>query len=142
MSEHENLRIAEKSFNSNNNRDYDQVNDLYSDDYTTDNPGGAGMDLEQSRANFQAYVQAYPDLHFEILRRIAQGSYVVLNWVATGTNTGPLRTPTGNTIPATGNRGKIYGATTYEFKDGKIVHSWVYWDRATMLEQLGLLPPM
>jgi steroid delta-isomerase-like uncharacterized protein len=142
MSEQKNLEIAEKSLNSINTRTQEQMTNLYADDYLADSPGATGVTLEQSRANTQVYLEAYPDLHFEVLRRIAQGDYVVLDWVATGTNSGPLRTPSGNSIPATGTKGKIYGSTTYEIKDGKIVHSWVYWDRVAMLEQLGLMPPM
>ena len=142
MSEQENIRIAEKSLNSINTRTLEQTDDLFADDYTTDGPGAPGLTLEKSRANTQVYLEAFPDLRFEVLRRIAQGDYVVLDWVATGTNTGPMRTPAGNTIPATGTKGTIYGSTTYEIKDGKIVHSWTYWDRVAMLEQMGLMQPM
>jgi hypothetical protein len=36
----------------------------------------------------------------------------------------------------------VVGSVTYLIKDGKIVHSWTFWDMAGLLGQLGLLPPM
>lgn len=143
MSEQDNTRIAEKSLMSINSHNLNQEDDLFAQDYLNDTPGAQGpLNREQSSANTQVFIDAFPDLHFEVVRRIAQGDFVVLNWVSTGTHTGPLRTPSGNTVPATGKKGKIYGSTTYELRDGKITHTWVYWDMAAMLAQLGLLPPM
>lgn len=142
MSEQENIKTAEKTLMAVNTRTLDQVTDLYTEDYRTDGPGAAGQTLEQSQANVKVYMEAYPDLHFEVTRRIADGDYVVLGWVGTGTNNGPMRTPSGNTIPPTGTKGKIYGSSTYRFKDGKIAQSWTFWDRMEMLDQMGLMPEM
>jgi steroid delta-isomerase-like uncharacterized protein len=142
MSQHDNVRTAERLLNSLNTRNLDQVDDLFTQDYQGDGPGSENLNRQQSKANMQGYLDAFPDLKFEVLRRIAQDEYVVLDWVSTGTHTGPMRTPSGNTIPPTGKWLKIFGSTTYEFRDGKIAHAWTYWDRVAMLDQLGLLPPM
>ena len=66
----------------------------------------------------------------------------ILNWVASGTHTGPLRTPTGASIPPTGKKAVVPGSSTYQFKNGKAVHTWVHWDMVTLLDQLGLMPGM
>jgi steroid delta-isomerase-like uncharacterized protein len=142
MSQHDNISTAERSLTSVNRRNLDQDDDLFTQDYESDGPGAENANRQQSKAGIQGYMDAFPDLKFEVLRRIAQDQYVVLDWVATGTHNGPMSTPSGNTIPPTGKFGKIYGSTTYEFRDGKIAHSWTYWDRVAMLDQLGLLPPM
>ena len=142
MSAQENVRTAERTLASINSHNLDQDDALYTQDYQGDGPGNQGANRQQSKANTQVYLDAFPDLHFEVVRRIAQDNLVVLDWVSTGTHTGALRTPSGNSIPPTGKKGKIYGSTTYEFKDEKIAHSWTYWDRVAMLDQLGLLPPM
>jgi predicted ester cyclase len=53
-----------------------------------------------------------------------------------------LQTPSGGSIPPTGKSPVVMGSTTSEVKDGKIIHSWTFWDMAALLGQLGLLPPM
>ena len=142
MSEQENIRVAEKSIEAMNSHDLSR-DDLFNEDFQAEVPGAqGGFNREQSRANSEIFIAAFPDLHFEVVRRIAQGEYVVFNWVSTGTHTGSLRTPSGNMIPPTGKKGTIYGSTTYRIRDGKISNTWTYWDMAAMLAQLGLLPPM
>jgi predicted ester cyclase len=67
---------------------------------------------------------------------------VVVQWVGIGTQTGPLHTPSGAALPATGQRATVPGTSILEIKDGKIVRNWVAFDMVTMLGQLGLLPAM
>ena len=44
-------------------------------------------------------------------------------------------------IPATGRRGDgIHGYTVAEYRDAKAVREWVYWDVATLLRQIGVMP--
>lgn len=62
--------------------------------------------------------------------------------MSTGTHNGPLCTPSGNAIQPTGRSGTVPGSTTYEIKNSKITHAWIYWDMAGMLAQLGLMPEM
>ena len=143
MSELENTRIAEKFFEAINAHNLDLYPDLLAPDYRSEAPGAAAPQTEEeSQAYNQGFLDAFPDLHFEIRHRIAQGDFVVINWVGTGTHNGPLRTPTGATIPPTGRRAVVPGSTTYQFKNGKAVHSWLHWDMVTLLAQLGLMPGM
>jgi predicted ester cyclase len=53
-----------------------------------------------------------------------------------------LPTPTGGSILATGKKVVLKACDIYELKGGKIVRSWNFFDRASLLDQLGLLPPM
>jgi predicted ester cyclase len=100
------------------------------------------MNNDQNRAYSQNFLNAFPGSKFEILRTIAEGNYVVNNWRATGQHSGPLMTPGGNAIPPTGKSVTLYGSTTTEVKGGKITRSWTYWDMASLLGQLGLMPEM
>jgi len=69
---------------------------------------------------------------------IASGEYVVTRWHATGTHKGELMG-----IPATGRRGDgIHGYTVAEYRDAKAVREWVYWDVATLLRQIGVMPAL
>jgi steroid delta-isomerase-like uncharacterized protein len=143
MSKEENIRIAENVFNDLNTHKINQHLDLYAEGYIYEGPGAPGpLSVDQSQALTQGFIDAFPDLHFEMTNRIADGDFVVINWVSTGTHKGPLRTPSGNAIPPTGRSGTVPGSTTYEFKNGKITHAWIYWDMAGMLAQLGLMPDM
>ena len=100
------------------------------------------MNRAQSRLFAQAYLKAFPDARLEVTLLIAQGTYVVAHTTATGTQTGPLHTPTGNSIPATGKQVLLKASETYQLKGGKISRLWGFFDRVSLLGQLGLMPPM
>jgi len=85
----------------------------------------------------EMYLHAFPDLHLEIEQSIASGDYVITRWHAIGTHRGELMG-----IAPTNRRGPgIRGCTVNQFVNGKIVHEWGYWDVATLLRQLGAMPP-
>jgi hypothetical protein len=46
------------------------------------------------------FMTAFLDLHFELNDKVAQGDLVAMSWVSSGTHSGPLRTPTGEMLPA------------------------------------------
>jgi len=81
------------------------------------------------------YMQAFPDLHFEIEQIFSSGDYVTLRWRATGTHRGELMG-----IPPTNRPAETHGCTVEEMRDGKMVREWVYWDTGNLLRQLGVLP--
>ena len=143
MSEQENIKIIRASFDAFNAHGLDRWSSFQADDYMAANPAAPGsLNREQSRMLQQGFLTAFPDLHFDVTRTVAHGDDVVLHWTATGTHTGPLRTPSGNTVAPTGKQVSIVGSSTIEIKNGKIAGAWAFWDRASMLDQLGLLPPM
>jgi steroid delta-isomerase-like uncharacterized protein len=100
------------------------------------------LDASQAWAFLGVFRTAFPDLHLAVTRTVAQGDDVVAHWTATGTHTGPLRTPSGNSVPPTGKKVVVVGSTTFELKAGKIAHDWIFWDMTSLLGQLGLMPPM
>ena len=143
VSEQDNIRIAEKLFEALNAHDLSRGSEYEAADYKFEGPGTNGaQNRDQARAYTRGFLNAFPDLHFELKQKAAQGDYVVINWVASGTHTGPLLTPTGATIPPTGKKGIVPGSTTYQIKNGKAVAGWTYWDMVTLLAQLGLMPGM
>jgi len=144
MSAQENTRIAEMFITAINDRDLNRTRPFEAPNYKFKVNGDPepAMTADQSRAYTQGFITAFPDLNFEMTEKVAQGNFVVINWIARGTNTGNMRTPSGNIIPPTGKRSAVHGSTTYQFRNGKAVRALVYWDIATMLTQLGLLPPM
>jgi steroid delta-isomerase-like uncharacterized protein len=144
MSEQENIKAAHAFFDAWNAGDLSQGDEYNAADFMAEGPGAATpMNTEQNRMYSQNFLTAFPGSKFEILLTIAQGDYVVTNWKASGgTHSGPLRTPSGGTVPPTGKSAVVMGSTTTQLKNGKITHSWTFWDMASLLGQLGLLPPM
>lgn len=141
MSEQENSRIAKMFFERLNRREIDAVPEYEHADMTTEAPDVAGsMTRDQYKEYLQGYLDAFPDLHFNLLQTIAQGNYVVVIWHASGTHSGPMRAPNGDMIPATNRKGVVEGNTLYEFRGGKIARTKNFWDVAGLLMQLGLMP--
>lgn len=144
MSEQENIKAAHAFFEAWNAGDLSLSDGYAADDFKGEGPGAASpMNYEQNRMYNQNFFTAFPGTKFEILLTIAQGDYVVTHWRASGgTHSGPLQTPSGSSIPPTGKSAVVVGSTTTQLRDGKIVHSWTFWDMASLLVQLGLLPAM
>jgi steroid delta-isomerase-like uncharacterized protein len=75
------------------------------------------------------------DFHFELTGQVASGDDVHCEWVLSGTHTGDLRG-----IPATGRPFSVRGASIARIEGGRIREQRDYWDRMTLLIQLGVLP--
>lgn len=143
MSQQDNIRIAEESFAALNAHDLSSLGKDAAPGYTFEGPGLPGPVGPGEEASYlQGFLDAFPDLHFELTHRIAQGDFVVVNWVGTGTHQGPLRTPSGDSVPATGRKGATFGSNTMEFENGKVLRNRSYWDMVAFLAQLGLMPGM
>ena len=143
MSEQHNIKVLRANFEALNAQEWDKWSQLRAADFMAEVPGApAPLNIEQLRMFNQNYRTAFPDGHVDVTLMIAQGNYVVAHWTGTGTHTGPLPTPTGSSIPATGKKVVLKGSDTYELKGGEIFRSWTFVDMASLLGQLGLLPPM
>ena len=83
--------------------------------------------------------RGFPDGRVSIDQTVAEGDVVVLQFTGKGTHTGTLRSP-GGEIAATGRSVTLQLCDLHELRNGKIrsVHS--YFDSASLLQQLGVLP--
>ncbi len=117
----------------------DVAKELYSDDaqrYDPNQPEAARGSQEIAR--YVAEVRTgYPDFKLEINDKVSEGNRLVTHWTCTGTHKGEFQG-----IPATGKRIKISGLALVRIENGKITEEHVYFDRLTMLEQLGVAPEM
>ena len=85
-------------------------------------------------AGLREFVSAFPDWRAELLRLIAQGHCVVVEWNTTGAFEKPFRDR-----PPNGKRFQRRGCAVAEVVDGKIARYRDYYDRAIMLQQLDLM---
>ena len=143
MSEQENLKAALSFFDAWNKGDLSGTAPYEADGFMVEAVGSPmPLNAAQNRAYNQNFLAAFPGSKFDVLLTIVQGDYIVTNWKVSGTHNGPLQTPSGGKIPPTGKKVTLVGSTTSQVKNGKLLHSWNYWDMASFLGQLGLLPPM
>lgn len=137
----ENARIARTALESFNARDLDQAVRLAANDiecvlipFNTTRHGQQGY-----RDFFQNWATAFPDGQCEIRRVIADEHGAVIEYIGRGTQTGPLQGP-GGTIQPTGRRAEVPFCDVLEIERGKVRRQRSYFDSATMMRQLGLLP--
>ena len=91
---------------------------------------------EELRGFVHRAFAAIPDFKYELRSSFAQGQWAVIEWAMSGTHNGGFPE-----MPATGKRfSSIRGSTILELKAGKISRESDYWDAATFLRQVGLLP--
>lgn len=85
--------------------------------------------------------ETFPDATIDIHKIVAEGNTVVCEYTFNGTNKGPMRLPTGETIAATNKRlsGPALDIAIFDDRDQlKSLHQ--YFDTASGLQQLGLMP--
>lgn len=82
------------------------------------------------------YRTAFPDMHVRIDHLIVEGDMVAGRLTGTGTQEGELMG-----IPPSHRPATIHANFIVRFKDDKIHEAWVEWDRLSLLEQLGAMPP-
>jgi len=93
---------------------------------------------EELRKFAEGWFMAFPDLHFTLTSTLISisGNRAALEWVATGTQRGDMP----GMAPASNKVASVPGVSVAECADGKIKHA-DYWDMATVMKQLGYLPP-
>jgi steroid delta-isomerase-like uncharacterized protein len=106
------------------------INARYDDEPWEDHRSGrAGV-----RSYYSELMRALPDLAIEVKHRHITSASVVLEVVIRGTHLGPWRG-----LPATGRRVEFPLCGIYSFDaDGKLAGERIYYDRGTVLRQLGL----
>jgi steroid delta-isomerase-like uncharacterized protein len=94
---------------------------------------------EGCREWLEIFRTALPDARTEIVNLFTDGARVASEHIGRGTHTGLFVTPAGP-LPATGRKVELRIGEIYEVRDGKITKLYAYYDSATLMRQLGLLP--
>jgi steroid delta-isomerase-like uncharacterized protein len=80
---------------------------------------------------------AVPDLTMTITRRVPHGRFVAEEYTLRGTHRGNLLG-----IPATGRRVEVHAVSFVELRDARLLEDHFYFDVSTVLQQVGLFPPL
>jgi hypothetical protein len=121
---------------------FDQYRGCYASEATGDAPG-VDQVLKSPEAIVGAVREeraAFPDMKGHIELAMVSGHTAIGVVTLTGTNTGPMRAPSGE-VPATNKKIGVSLAIVSQLDDqGRAKHESVYFDNETLLAQLGMIP--
>jgi predicted ester cyclase len=139
MSSREHKDMARRSLGMWASDSPDRPEDVFSEDYVNhqepDVKGGVSdKDLKAWKALVDEFHQGFSRSALRVLKQIAERDLVATRWEITATHTGDFMgaAPTSKDITWT-------GVQIDRFKEGKIVESWVDWDKYRFLEGIGLV---
>ena len=115
------------------------LDELVAEDYIDHSPPpfpGLAHGREGVKQAFRMLQRATPGRH-QIEDQIAEGDRVVTRLTSTGRHEGDLPG-----APRTGNDMKVTSITIHRIADGKLVEKWAEKDVLSLLQQIGMLPPM
>ena len=137
----DNLRLVNALYEAINNRDWDTVFSLHSEDHLRfdTNKAEPMKGLDPYREYVVGFTETFPDLHIEVVRAFRQGDMVCDEHITSGTHHGPMKSSDGKTIPPSGKSFSVRNCHIYRFKAGKVVETWRYSDQLVVLTQLDLI---
>ncbi|MGB2954224.1 MAG: ester cyclase [Gaiellaceae bacterium] len=141
MAQQDNADIPRKLYEHWNAREFDRVAELIADDgeIVIVGSGTRFRGPEGSHEFSRMWADGFPDGKVTIDRTIASGDTVVVEFTGRGTHTGTLRGPAGD-IPATGRSVTLQLCDVLDIRNGKIQRLNSYFDSASLLQQLGVMP--
>lgn len=122
-------------------KDLEAAKDLYAPDAVAETPDqGTISGREAIIAYIGEMVAAFPDAEYESAHEHEAGDTAIDEGYFVGTHTGPLSTPTGESIPATGKRVRLRAIDAATVENGVVTSHRFYFDQMEFLSQLGLAP--
>jgi steroid delta-isomerase-like uncharacterized protein len=131
--------IARRWFKAIEDHDVEGAQQLLSPDVDFLSPAGTFTGSEGAGPFLQGYVDAFPDLKFQLSNVFASGDRAAAEGMYAGTNTGSMMSPQGE-MPATGRSVSLPFSTIFHVENDRITEHHAYWDMVTFMGQLGLLP--
>ncbi|MFG3260850.1 MULTISPECIES: ester cyclase [Streptomyces] len=128
-----NCATAREWFEQAGTIEIDRMFDRVTEDYVEHDPSAEETGLRAAREEFAGWRQAF-DFSFGVDDQIAQEDRVCTRWTWTARHKGDYLG-----IPATGENVTMTGMTWQRFRDGMICEGWWQYDRAGLMEQLGVL---
>jgi steroid delta-isomerase-like uncharacterized protein len=97
--------------------------------------GSVAKGKDQLRTVINGYFVGMSDFKMEMTSCIGSGNRQCEEWIVTGTHNGNFQG-----FPASGNKVSFRGILVRELKRGKTCRIINYYDSATLLRQMGILP--
>jgi len=127
------LQANEEIWNRGN---FDNLEAMFARDFVSHFlPSGTRWEgLKAFKKSLVEHREAFPDWKEVVNLVVAEGDYVVLQYVSSGTNLGSFL---GN--PPTGKKIRISEMTIFRIVDGKITEQWLLPDILSLNQQLGFI---
>lgn len=142
MSVEENLKSISDVDRAFNQKDWEAFNDRHADNVVAYSPltPEPTRGIDPHREAVRGMFDAFPDLNMKQEFSFGQGNWVCAVYTMEGTHGGTLKGPGGQEIPPTNKPVKMSFCSALKLENGKIVEEHVYYDRLSMLAQLGIQP--
>jgi steroid delta-isomerase-like uncharacterized protein len=125
--------IAEKWIAAWNSRSPDKMIPLFTVDIFYEDV--AFGEVSHGSAELRKFVasefEGVPDLELKLLRANIHGGHGTIEWIFSGTDKGVFNT---------GRKFSVRGVSVIDVRDGKISRNLDFYDTATLMRQVGLLP--
>jgi steroid delta-isomerase-like uncharacterized protein len=120
-------------------KDVEKILSFYTDDclYEDLAVGRANHGKEEVRAFIKDIFISFPDFKIEVQSFFASSDHVCIESLLSGTHTGNIP----GFPPATGKSFSVRGAHICQLREGKACRVSDYYDMASVMRQLGMLPP-
>ena len=125
--------LVQKQFAAWNAHDANKVASFYTDDVVYEDvafglTAHGHAEMRKLAADFFAGV---PDLKLEVVSNTSMGNRGSVEWVFSGTDVGLYKT---------GKKFSVRGASVYQLRGGKFSSNRDYYDSASIMRQVGILP--
>lgn len=130
-------RVARAFFEALNSMDKTNPLDLCSDDTRFEDTafGVVAEGKDNYKTAFTRFFGSISGVRADVKSLISSGEWAAAVWTFSGTQKGDFPG-----IPATGRSFSVRGVSILQVRNGKVSSRTDYWDSATMLRQLGVIP--
>ena len=125
--------LAEKWIAVWNSHDPDKMLALFTDDVVYEDVafGEVSHGKAELRKFFLSEIEGVPDLELKLERADIRGGHGTIEWTFSGTDKGVYKT---------GKKFSVRGVSVIDMRDGKISRNLDFYDVATIMRQVGVLP--
>jgi steroid delta-isomerase-like uncharacterized protein len=137
--EHENKQIVRQFFELLDRHDTERMGDLLvsTTNYSFHLAGRPSpVDWNEHKRLLAGVINAFPDLHHDIVDMVAERDKVAVRLNVTGTHKGEFQG-----ILPTGKKLSLHEMGFITILDGKIIEGWISSDTMRLMQQIGGLPP-
>jgi steroid delta-isomerase-like uncharacterized protein len=121
-------RYLEEVYNKNNPSVLDE---LLAPNYARYLAAGAPLNRDQQKQRLAGMRAAFPDIHLDIVRLIAEGDFVTMQIIVRGTHRGAFMG-----VEATGREIGVPAIDIVHLENGKLVEHWGGMDSGVLMQQL------
>jgi steroid delta-isomerase-like uncharacterized protein len=139
--EKDNAKIAKECYDLFSRGDMTKLGEMFAENATL--LSVPTNETFRGRANVAGYIgnfkTAFPDMTITVQHQVACGDEVVTEFVGRGTHKGVFHTNTMGDIAPTNHKVDLPLCEILRIKDGRLTQSHLYFDAASLMNQLGLM---